>query len=506
MTPNQANKIFKDAAMRALEVGGPQWFSEKILNLKGKGAILDWQAEGIEAVLDVRRKALKLPTAFNHDGKPRVTVRSGHGTGKTFWLALLMHVWNFTTYGRIACTAPKADQLKTRLWSRYRYIKNKSIPEYQRLIDVQAMAVKIAGDPDWGAQAETASEPENLAGYHDHPQLFIIDEASSSRLDPMFPTIEGALTTPGSVLAMIGNPTRTTGEFYASHCNRKLDKNYYRMHINYNHARKLLSDQWATFMREKYGADSAVYKVRVLGEFTDTEQGQLISMGWVQDARDKEFVDDGSLSRLTVSVDVADGGADFSVVTVARRYDSFIHLIRQKKFSFPSSQSPILAARAGMDAFDEFGGSAKNGDTIVIDSIGVGAGSAGYALDQGYPVVSFKGGSDSDDNTLWRNRRVQSYLAMRDDFRDGRIVLDDGFVQEDEWDEVYDQLCAIKSRPGIERVEDLESKDTLVKRTGKSPDRADSISMIWATQSPKTARGFSDLWFGGDMATSVGGW
>ena len=94
----------------------PQWFFTNILHFP----LLDWQLEAINAVLDIRRSNDGLPTLINHEAKARITIRSCHGTGKTQFLACLLHVWNFVHYGKIACTAPKQDQLLKRLLPRYR--------------------------------------------------------------------------------------------------------------------------------------------------------------------------------------------------------------------------------------------------------------------------------------------------------------------------------------------------------------------------------------------------
>jgi len=121
-----------------------------------------------------------------------------------------------------------------------------------------------------------------------------------------------------------------------------------------------------------------------------------------------------------------------------------------------------------------------------VDSIGVGAGTAGYLLKKGYPVVQYRGGEASDDPKRWRNRRVQSYLVLRDGLRDGTVVIEDKFLDgEADWDELEAQLCSIKRKPGAERLEDLETKQDMLRRGIKSPDRPDSMAMVNATRAPK---------------------
>jgi hypothetical protein len=496
---NQSLQQLKDAKVLSLQ--DPEWFFHNILNEHPD----PWQLIGIEAVADVHRFLRGEPTKVNHKGLNRITVTSCHGPGKTHFLAQIMHWWNWVFYGLVVCTAPKEGQLKTRLWPRYRKILRGAIPEYSDLIQVTALGVSVADyvdgklvwDEDWGCVAETASDPENMAGYHDTPQLILVDEASGKRLDPMFPVLEGTLTTEGSCLVQIGNPTRSTGEFFDAHNKAIVKKLFFDMHIVPNVRKKELSlqspsnnvygsdrvdEKWLLNMEQKYGKDSPVVKVRAYGLFADMEENQIIALAWLEDAKDIEEVSDGSLPRLKLSCDVADGGLDFSCITVSREYDSFTQLIGQWKYNFPSSESPILVAKKAIEIFKMYGGD-KDSDVIVVDSIGVGAGTAGYLIDKQYKVKAHKGGSTVGVNTKrFRNQRTMAYCSFRDAHRDSKVRYSPGFT--DDWDEYVSQVCSIKSA-GTERVDDIETKKSLTDRGIKSPDRADSASMLYTPSQTK---------------------
>jgi hypothetical protein len=118
---------------------------------------------------------------------------------------------------------------------------------------------------------------------------------------------------------------------------------------------------------------------------------------------------------------------------------------------------------------------------------------------RGYRVVCYKGGESSSNPALWRNRRVQSFMVLRDEFAAGRISFADGYASEQDMDDMMAQVCWIRSKPGIERVEDLETKQELVRDSGKSPDLADTKAMMFATQTPSTG---SILLTGGMVAAS----
>jgi len=473
--------VLRESKQRAFN--NPLWFLKSILHEKPD----PWQIVVIEAIADVHRKIKKQKTVVNHKGLNRISIRSCHGPGKTHCLAQVIHWWNYVFYGRIVCTAPKEKQLKTRLWPRYRKILRQADSSYANMIKVTATEIRILNDEDWGCTAETATDPDNLSGYHDEPQLFLVDEGSAKVLDPMFPVIEGTLSTAGSVLVMIGNPTRTSGEFSNSHNKPGIKDLYFKMHIKPGDSR-FIDPSWVRGMARKYGKKSPVYLVRAKGEFANTEENQLVALEWLEEAKGRERDTDGSIPKLRVSVDVADGGTDETVVTAALHYHSFTKYIKQRRYSFAPAVAPIESAQAGAKMFKEFGGEKNSDDDLVIDSIGVGAGTAGILIKGGYTVVTYRGGSGSDDTKIWSNRRTQTYMVFRDGLRDGTIDFADDFHDDEEdWEDFTAQTCSVHSKPGVERVENLETKEEMKRRNIKSPDLTDSAIMQLATQIPEMA-------------------
>lgn len=452
----------------------PRWFFVDFL----KFPLLEWQYHLINAVLDVHRKAIGLSTVHNHEGKPRVTIRSCHGTGKTQAIAALAHIWNFIFYGKIAATAPKQEQLFRRFLPRYRAVL-KSAPEiYQSLVEVLGKDVNIAKDRDWGIALETAVDPDSLAGYHGKPQLFIIDEASSKRLDHMFPVIEGALTTAGSVKVEIGNPSRMEGEFFQHHNRTELADLYYRMHVPYTAAPEYISPQWVEAMRIKYGEDSPIFKIRVLGEFADFDQAILIPYHFIEEAFDADITPDGSHSVKVVAVDVADGGADSTCITAGERFASYDHIKFQNRFNYDPSVAVLESARAAIRMFELIGGD-KAADYFVVDANGVGAGTAGLLIEKGYNVIRYMGGESADEPDRYRNRRVQNHIAMADQFTQFKIKIDSKGIEDKET--LIRHITAVKRVDAEDsKTDDIQTaKDVKKDLLGESPDCSASLSMFF---------------------------
>lgn len=479
----------------------PDWFCEKIL----KSPNDKWQSEALNSVADLFRIKKGIPTLHNHKGLTRFTFVAFHGCGKTHTMAKLMHWFNFVVRGRIPCTAPKEKQLTTRLWPEFRKIKMNAIGEYQSIMDVETKAIYWHNNQDHVAIVEAASTPENLAGYHDEYLMFLVEEASGVD-EQMFPVIEGALTGDNeaglNILVMIGNPTKTSGEFWASHNKKGTKDLYYRIKIKHSDTTRI-SKEWVAGMIAKYGEQSPVVQVRVFGNFVEAGENQLLVLQWLEEAR-KEWKPDGSSRRLIISCDVADGGEDETVITVGYEYDSFMVFKSIHRFSFPPARSPILAAEAMMRIAESEDYNILT-DTLIVDSIGVGAGTAGVLLETNqYNVITFKGGStDNIDTKQWRNQRVRSFLVMRDMFRDGKIIIDEDFCSEQDWEDFTAQMCSVQTKPALERIEDLVSKQEMKGKGKKSPDMADSPSMLFANQTPVLVKGIGDaVFFGESLANN----
>lgn len=467
----------------------PVWFRKHVLRLNND----PWQDEILQAFVDIFRFQANELTVCNHDGLNRFSVRSGHGPGKTMTMAQMMHLCGFIRKSQIICTATKFKQVTTRLWPTFRTVLNGAIGEYKGLIQTKQHKIIWAGDQDWYATPETATQPENLQGYHPlSPRdfmLVLIDEASGIKQE-LFPALFGALSKSNSALAMIGNPTQNQGEFYESHNKPNVMKLYYRKHVTPEESSHM-DKKWYQEGLDRYGKDSPIFKVRYRGEYAEDATNQLIPSSHIMRALDAEKINDGSHPILRISVDVADGGIDESIIDSAHMYETHTHFLKMLRRNFPAGESPVLVADAAEDLFKELGGR-KDQDEFVVDSLGVGAGTAGTLMSRGYRVIMYKGGESSSNSKKWRNRRVQSFMVLRDEFaRVGAISFSDNYTETEEYkdrdiEDMVAQLCWIRTKPGIEKVEDLQTKQELIRETGKSPDLADVKAMMFATKLPST--------------------
>jgi hypothetical protein len=465
----------------------PAWFYKNVLDVEGYDP---WQVELTEAVADIERKQQGIPTIINHEGINKISARAGHGPGKTWWVASLAHWWQFTRKGRVVVTATKERQIITRFMPEFRSIGNKALSGYSNLYKADGSKVVWCKDPDYFLVGETAREPENLAGYHHDYLLFIVDEASGIH-EGLFPVIEGAIST-GKVVAlvMIGNPTKNEGTFYLSHMSPQVSQDYFTYHVSLDKSTRISKD-WVEGMERKYGKDSSVVKIRCRGDFAEADASQLIPLQWVIDCREEGLVPtDGSIPQCYITVDVADGGEDESVINVIRSYQTFDHYLKMYRYpGFKPSTAIIDTARAAMrNAELHFGKLYKHKVVFIVDTVGVGAGVAGYLIDQGCKVVQYKGGAASSNSKKWRNQRSQTYNTFADVLRLQKIKFDRQYCSDQDWEDFLGQISSIRRDTSADKTDDIEPKKKILERGLKSPDIPDSCAMRYTNMQPITGR------------------
>ena len=220
-----------------------------------------WQAEALRSVL-------------TYD---RISIRSGHGVGKSAFLSFITLWWLCTRSGdgcKVAMTAPTSHQLHDVLFSSIAQWYRKMPTWYQKQLSIKSERVEVVGkEQECFAVARTSRKenPEALQGFHSENMLFVVDEASG--VEPMvFETAQGSMSSKGAKTIMCGNPTRQSGYFYDSfHSHRDKWKTFKVSCAD----SKNVDPSFIEEMASKYGEESSVFKVRVLGDF-DNEQGDTV--------------------------------------------------------------------------------------------------------------------------------------------------------------------------------------------------------------------------------------
>lgn len=395
---------------------------------------------------------------------PRMSIRSGHGVGKSTFLAWLIIHHHATQYpAKTGTTAPTEHQLRDILWTEVRKWLARAPESFQQqwqLTDLR-MELKAAPAESFAAGKVAAPQkPEAFAGYHSENMLLIADEASGVS-DENFEVGLGAMSTPNARMVLAGNPTRPNGFFHTTHT--KLRARWWTQVVNSEdvpRARGHIDDIIAT-----YGRDSNAYRIRVLGEFPTTADEQVIPLDLVE-AAVKRTVEPSESFRVVWGVDVARFGDDRSAL--AKRRGNVMLAPVQTWRGLDTMQ---LAGRINADYEDTWAD--ERPSEILVDVIGIGAGVVDRLGELGLPVRGINVGEAAAANDRYMRLRDELWFKGREWFakRDCGLADDQALIAE-----LTAPVYGFSSSGKII----VEPKDETKKRLGHSPDLADAFLLTLA--------------------------
>ncbi len=153
-------------------------------------------------------------------GERRISIRSGHGVGKTTCLAwIVCHHLLCRFPQKTVCTAPTAPQLFNALAAEIKsWLKRLPAP-LQQLFEIKAERIELIAAPEDSFVAfntSRAETPEAMAGIHSDNVLLIGDEASGIP-EQIFEAAIGSMSGYSACTVLAGNPLRLTGLFHETH-------------------------------------------------------------------------------------------------------------------------------------------------------------------------------------------------------------------------------------------------------------------------------------------------
>ncbi len=395
----------------------------------------------------------------------RVAIRSGHGVGKTTLLAwsVLWHMCSFFPQ-KTPCTAPSASQLQDVLWPEIATWLRKMPAEWQKHLSHKAERLELVNAEDESfAVARTArkEKPEALQGFHANNLLFVIDEASGVE-DTIFEVAQGALSTPHARVLMTSNPTRTSGYFYDAF--HRLRHKWHTINVPCDQSYRVSPD-YIEEMATKYGKDSNVFKVRVLGEFPTTEDDAVIPLDLCESAKGRDVALIQS-APVIWGVDVARFGDDRSALAKRRGNHQL-----EKTQSWRQKDTMQLSGIIYRQWQDT--PIADKPDSICIDVIGIGAGVVDRLAELGLPAVGVNVAEAPAIKDRYMRQRDELWFEVREWLakRDVRLADDEELIAE---------LTLPKYEITSGGKLKVEGKDDIKKRGVISPDLADAFCMTFA--------------------------
>jgi phage terminase large subunit len=416
-----------------------------------------------------------------------VSCRSGHRVGKTV-LGGGAGLWFYGTRpgARVFLLAWKGAQVRDGIWKDTRKLFFESRDRATRgIARAQGIDGRIGKRFDTGLSASDGREikgrsPEDegalqgLAG----ELLFIVDEASLVD-DEIFTVISSNLAGGGKLL-LLGNPNRSFGYFFRSFTDEKFKGAAFhvpstdspnivqgRIVIPY-----LANEQWLRERKQEWGVDSPTYKVRVLGEFVEATEGRLFPPDMIQKAEHLHSETEAT-GPLVLGIDPAGDSGDGDESAFAPR--------RGKKVTRFVTRRGLTPDGHVIEALGIAKEEGTHGQpTFVIDIDG----STGWKVwkafchylddhPDAFRAVPIKGMRDER-----RQRRPHVYLSMRDElwhnlreaFREGLAIPPDEL-------KLVRELAEMKSEQTLKGLERVTLKDDLRRALGRSPDRADALTL-----------------------------
>jgi hypothetical protein len=403
----------------------------------------------------------------------RMATASGHGIGKTVlqsWLAL----WALSTRERCrgVATSTTAAQLGTRLWPELQtWLKRSLVAHWFETFTGRAnLRVHHKDHPEtWRFDGATASadNSEAFAGLHNASSstVFLLDEASG--IDArIWRAIEGSMVDGAPLLIATGNPLRRDGEFF-----RVFSEQAHRWslrHVDSRQAHLTNKTQIAEWVAD-WGEDSDFVKVRVRGLFPSASLSQFIGADLVDAARQREAQHHLLQEGAVVGVDVARFGGDAS--TIATRVGRDARSIPMKILrGLDVRQVAMETARHANELRTLYG---IQKVLICVDGVGIGAGVCDLLRASNFEVVDVQAAGRARDDRKHSNVRAMLWSDLRDWLGNGGLL-----PQHDE--ELAEELTAPDFLFDTKGRIQIEKKDTIRTRLGRSPDRADALALTFA--------------------------
>ncbi len=401
-----------------------------------------YQAEILDAVLKYRR----------------VAVRSPHGGGKTSVAAWLV-LWAVVNFGldfKVITTASAWRQLARFTWPEiHKWYRQARWPLVGKKPELLALSIKADGGEAFAVASDKA---DLIEGAHATKLLYILDEAKAIP-EAIWDAIEGAFAFGDCYALAISTPGNRSGRFYEIHRRARGLEDWWTRHIRLDEAiaAHRVSAEWIAARKRQWGEYSPVYQARVLGEFPEQSDDALISLAWIEAARERELqpTDDP-----VAGLDVARFGSDDSALII--RHGPCVLSIE---------------VWAGHDTMLTAGRAKATGVSVNVDIIGVGSGVYDRLREQNHPCQSVNVGEAASDSEHFANLRAEIYWHLRERFQTGEIDMTR--ISRTHYDRLSGELTALKFKYTSAGKIALEAKDEMKKRLGYSPDLADALALAF---------------------------
>ena len=423
----------------------------------------------------------------------RISVRGPHGLGKTALMSWIIWWYALTRDGedwKIPTTASAWRQLTKFLWPEvhkwgrlldWGKIQREPPTQKKELLD---LSLKLTTGEAFAMASDNSAL---LEGAHAENLLYIFDESKTIPPDT-WDSAEGAFSTGDAIWLACSTPGEPNGRFYDIQSHKPGYEDWYVRHVTVDECIKAgrISPDWVEDRKRQWGEGSAVYQNRVLGEFASSDEDGVISLAWIERANQRwlEWQERprGFGDFVGVGCDIGRSGDDKTVL--APRYGNAISELRR----YAKEDTMQTAGRiTGIMRAEQRG-------IAIIDVIGIGAGVYDRLRETGVNASPFNAAEktnakDKSGELMFVNKRAAAWWGLRELLQNDEIALPPD-------DKLTGDLTSPKWRVMSGGKIQIESKDDIKKRLGRSTDDGDAVVMAFFDDGLPTTKARS--WSGYD--------
>lgn len=417
----------------------------------------------------------------------KTSVQSAHGTGKSF-LSSVATAWWLGSHNIgeafVVTTAPTNRQVRAILWReigrRFREGGFSGRVNQTEWFDSTNELIGFGTSPN-------DYDPTAFQGIHSRYILIVIDEACGVP-KPIWDAASSLASNIHGKMLAIGNPDDPQSHF-AKVCSSKTwnnikisafdTPNFTNEEVPEDLKEMLTSERYVEEQREELTEQSPVWVSKILGEFPDDALDGVIPYTWItqcqkspaelEEMEENEVVEDFSDFDVEAGLDVAAGGQDSTIIYLRQGPKALF------KRSLAGEKDPLVLADWLLRIIQDY-----DVKVLKVDANGVGWG-VGAVIDNWHrdgkhdcivaPVMVSHSATD-DEHFL--NLRAELWWAARERSRLKEwdlTSIDDKDVLE---------LTAVRYHTLNPRARiQVEKKEDLRKRIGKSPDSADALLLAF---------------------------
>ena len=402
----------------------------------------------------------------------RLAFKACKGPGKTTGLAwIILNFLATRPNPKVAATSITEDNLNDNLWPEIAKWLHRS-PFFEatflwtktRVVNRQNPENWFATARTWPKTADATKQAETLAGIHADYVLFVLDE-SGGIPQAVMTTAEAVLSSGVEAkVVQAGNPTHLSGPLYRA-CSE--DRHLWELITitgdpdNPKRSPRI-KIEWARQQIASYGRENPWVMCNVLGEFPPASINALLGVEEVEKAMMRHLrIDEYDWAQKRLGVDVARFGDDRTVIFPRQGLASFRPVImRNARTTDIAARVMVCKARWGseLELIDDTGHWGHG----VIDNL-VAAGIPAIGINYAGKAI----------NPRYRNRRAEFWIKGSEAIRGGAALPP--------LPEMVGELIT-PTYTFVNGVFQLEEKDQIKERLGRSPDLADGYMQTYALE------------------------